>query len=193
MSCHRPTWSLPRGKTWSNSAPACCAKLALLRDNDFHGEGDLTAPPPPDIPNLPRTIKASVFFLFFAALAPAIAFGAVLTSATQGMLGATEVILATAVGGVAYAAPLRSAHVHPRVHRLRRDLHRDPLPDLHGSGSSLLRHLRVDRHLDLDHPHVRRRDLLLQPRGASSRSSRTRPSPRSSRASSASSPRRRSS
>ena len=42
-------------------------------------------------------------FLFFAALAPAIAFGAVLTSATGGILGATEVILATAVGGVAYA------------------------------------------------------------------------------------------
>ena len=50
-----------------------------------------------------RASQASVFFLFFAALAPAIAFGAVLTSATAGMLGATEVILATAVGGVAYA------------------------------------------------------------------------------------------
>ncbi|ACO61390.1 anion exchanger family [Micromonas commoda] len=46
---------------------------------------------------------ASVFFLFFAALAPAVAFGAVLTSATAGMLGATEVILATAIGGVLYA------------------------------------------------------------------------------------------
>lgn len=47
--------------------------------------------------------QASVFFLFFAALAPAVAFGAVLTSATAGMLGATEVILATAIGGVLYA------------------------------------------------------------------------------------------
>merc|ERR1719199_1289992 len=46
---------------------------------------------------------ASVFFLFFAALAPAIAFGAVLTSATNGMLGATEVIVSTAIGGILYA------------------------------------------------------------------------------------------
>lgn len=46
---------------------------------------------------------ASIFFLFFAALAPAVAFGAVLTSATAGMLGATEVILATAIGGVLYS------------------------------------------------------------------------------------------
>jgi hypothetical protein len=46
---------------------------------------------------------ASIFFLFFAALAPAVAFGAVLTSATAGMLGATEVILATAIGGVMYS------------------------------------------------------------------------------------------
>ena len=53
--------------------------------------------PPPFSP------QASIFFLFFAALAPAVAFGAVLTSATAGMLGATEVILATAIGGVLYA------------------------------------------------------------------------------------------
>ena len=46
---------------------------------------------------------ASIFFLFFAALAPAVAFGAVLTSATAGMLGATDVILATAIGGVLYS------------------------------------------------------------------------------------------
>jgi len=46
---------------------------------------------------------ASIFFLFFAALAPAIAFGAVLTSATNGMMGATEVIISTAIGGVIYA------------------------------------------------------------------------------------------
>ena len=44
-----------------------------------------------------------MFFLFFAALAPAIAFGAVLTSATNGMLGATEVIISTAIGGILYA------------------------------------------------------------------------------------------
>ena len=36
-------------------------------------------------------------------IAPAIAFGAVLTSATNGMLGATEVIISTAIGGVLYA------------------------------------------------------------------------------------------
>ena len=54
------------------------------------------------VPPLPSP-QASVFFLFFAALAPAVAFGAVLTSATAGMLGATEVILATAIGGVLYA------------------------------------------------------------------------------------------
>ena len=89
-------------KPGSNSA-LCCAKLALLATTTSTEKNKLTAPPPPDSPNLPRTIKASVFFLFFAALAPAIAFGAVLTSATQGMLGATEVILATAVGGVGYA------------------------------------------------------------------------------------------
>ena len=53
--------------------------------------------PPPFSP------QASIFFLFFAALAPAVAFGAVLTSATAGMLGATEVILATAIGGVLYS------------------------------------------------------------------------------------------
>jgi hypothetical protein len=44
-----------------------------------------------------------VCFLFFAALAPAIAFGAVLTGATNGMLGATEVIVGTAIGGIIYA------------------------------------------------------------------------------------------
>jgi hypothetical protein len=44
-----------------------------------------------------------VCFLFFAALAPAIAFGAVLTGATAGMLGATEVIVGTAIGGIIYA------------------------------------------------------------------------------------------
>ena len=54
--------------------------------------------PPPHIDK-----QASVFFLFFAALAPAIAFGAVLTSATNGMLGATEVIISTAIGGILYA------------------------------------------------------------------------------------------
>ena len=58
--------------------------------------------------------QASVFFLFFAALAPAVAFGAVLTSATAGMLGATEVILATAIGGVMYAVLCGQPHVHPR-------------------------------------------------------------------------------
>ena len=46
---------------------------------------------------------ASVFFLFFACLAPAIAFGGLLESLTGGAVGVTEMIVATALCGVAYA------------------------------------------------------------------------------------------
>ena len=46
---------------------------------------------------------ASVFFLFFACLAPAVAFGGLLSVLTGGTIGAIEMIVATAVCGTAYA------------------------------------------------------------------------------------------
>lgn len=46
---------------------------------------------------------ASVGFLFFACLAPAVAFGGLLAVLTDGQLGAVEMIVATAVCGVTYA------------------------------------------------------------------------------------------
>jgi mannitol/fructose-specific phosphotransferase system IIA component (Ntr-type) len=46
---------------------------------------------------------ASVFFLFFACLAPAIAFGGLLEVQTGGAVGVTEMIVATAICGVTYA------------------------------------------------------------------------------------------
>jgi len=46
---------------------------------------------------------ATVLFLFFACLAPSIAFGGLLAFLTDGEIGTVEAILATAIGGVAYA------------------------------------------------------------------------------------------
>ncbi len=46
---------------------------------------------------------ASVFFLFFACLAPAVAFGGLLSVLTDGAIGAIEMIVATTVCGIAYA------------------------------------------------------------------------------------------
>lgn len=46
---------------------------------------------------------ASVFFLFFACLAPAVAFGGLLSVLTEGSIGAIEMIVATAACGTAYA------------------------------------------------------------------------------------------
>ena len=46
---------------------------------------------------------ASIFFLFFACLAPAIAFGGLLEVQTDGAVGVTEMIVATAICGVSYA------------------------------------------------------------------------------------------
>ncbi|MCO4771038.1 MAG: HCO3- transporter [Deltaproteobacteria bacterium] len=46
---------------------------------------------------------ASIFFLFFACLAPAVAFGGLLAVLTNGSIGAVEMIVATAVCGVTYA------------------------------------------------------------------------------------------
>jgi len=46
---------------------------------------------------------ASVFFLFFACLAPTVAFGGLLTVMTDGQIGAIEMILSTAVCGTLYA------------------------------------------------------------------------------------------
>ncbi|MCK5797955.1 MAG: hypothetical protein KAI47_12255 [Deltaproteobacteria bacterium] len=50
----------------------------------------------------PKTL-ASVFFLFFACFAPAVAFGGLLSELTGGAIGAIEMIVATALAGVAYA------------------------------------------------------------------------------------------
>lgn len=48
-------------------------------------------------------IVASAAFLFFACLAPAIAFGGLMSDLTGGQIGAVEMIVATAGCGVAYA------------------------------------------------------------------------------------------
>ena len=46
---------------------------------------------------------ASIFFLYFACLAPAIAFGGLLEIQTGGAVGVTEMIVATAICGTIYA------------------------------------------------------------------------------------------
>ena len=46
---------------------------------------------------------SSTFFLFFACLAPAVAFGGLLTVSTGGMMGTVEALGATAIGGFIYA------------------------------------------------------------------------------------------
>jgi hypothetical protein len=46
---------------------------------------------------------ASTLFLFFACLAPAIAFGALFDKGTDGQLGAFEMILSSAMSGIVYA------------------------------------------------------------------------------------------
>ena len=46
---------------------------------------------------------ATILFLFFACLAPSIAFGGLLAFLTDGEIGAVEALLATAIGGVVYA------------------------------------------------------------------------------------------
>lgn len=46
---------------------------------------------------------ASVVFLFFACIAPAIAFGALLSQKTSGAIGVLEMILGTAICGIVYA------------------------------------------------------------------------------------------
>lgn len=48
-------------------------------------------------------VPAATLFLFFACLAPAIAFGGLMSSATDGAIGVMEMILATAACGVIYA------------------------------------------------------------------------------------------
>jgi hypothetical protein len=52
--------------------------------------------------NCQKTI-ASIFFLFFACLSPAIAFGGLFDSGTGGQLGAVEMILSSALSGIIYA------------------------------------------------------------------------------------------
>ncbi|MBW2161517.1 MAG: hypothetical protein JRH14_16375, partial [Deltaproteobacteria bacterium] len=46
---------------------------------------------------------ATILFVFFACLAPSIAFGGLLAFLTDGEIGTVEAILATAIGGVVYA------------------------------------------------------------------------------------------
>ena len=46
---------------------------------------------------------ATILFLFFACLAPSIAFGGLLAFLTDGEIGTVEAVLATAIGGVTYA------------------------------------------------------------------------------------------
>lgn len=49
-------------------------------------------------------VLSSTFFLFFACLAPAVAFGGLLGTVTAGAMGTIEMIAATAVCGIIYAA-----------------------------------------------------------------------------------------
>ncbi|GAB0490787.1 hypothetical protein MMPV_002025 [Pyropia vietnamensis] len=51
----------------------------------------------------PRS-AATVVFIYFTALAPAVAFGALTSIATGGVLGVNETLLSAAVGGLVYAA-----------------------------------------------------------------------------------------
>lgn len=46
---------------------------------------------------------ATVFFLFFACLAPAVGFGSVLSAATGGQMGVLETVASTSLSGVLYA------------------------------------------------------------------------------------------
>ncbi len=48
-------------------------------------------------------VLASVVFLFFACLAPAIAFGGLMSVVTDGAIGVVEMIVATSLCGVVYA------------------------------------------------------------------------------------------
>ncbi|MFA5505753.1 MAG: sodium bicarbonate transporter family protein [Vulcanimicrobiota bacterium] len=48
-------------------------------------------------------VVAAVFFLFFACLAPAIAFGGLLSVLTKGEIGAIEMLVATTVCGIVYS------------------------------------------------------------------------------------------
>ncbi|MHC4910549.1 MAG: PTS sugar transporter subunit IIA, partial [Planctomycetota bacterium] len=50
----------------------------------------------------PKTV-ATTLFLFFACVAPAVAFGGLMATLTGGEIGAMEMIVATAVGGTVYA------------------------------------------------------------------------------------------
>ena len=49
-----------------------------------------------------KTLSSS-FFLFFACLAPAVAFGGLLATATSGAMGTVETVGATALGGILYS------------------------------------------------------------------------------------------
>ena len=52
---------------------------------------------------LSAKVPAATLFLFFACVAPAIAFGGLMSAATDGAIGVMEMILATAACGTVYA------------------------------------------------------------------------------------------
>jgi len=46
---------------------------------------------------------SSIFFLFYACIAPAVAFGGLLGGVTNGLMGTVETVGATAIGGILYS------------------------------------------------------------------------------------------
>ena len=52
---------------------------------------------------LDSKVVAAVFFLFFACIAPAIAFGGLLSVLTKGEIGAVEMLVSTAICGIVYS------------------------------------------------------------------------------------------
>ncbi|MEO0814538.1 MAG: PTS sugar transporter subunit IIA, partial [Myxococcota bacterium] len=50
----------------------------------------------------PKALAATIF-LFFACIAPTVAFGGLMTTLTGGQIGAMEMLIATSIGGIVYA------------------------------------------------------------------------------------------
>jgi hypothetical protein len=55
------------------------------------------------IVNQPRKVISVTFYLFFACLANAIAFGSLSGILTDGQIGVIEMLIATAIGGIIYS------------------------------------------------------------------------------------------
>ncbi|MEZ6046005.1 MAG: PTS sugar transporter subunit IIA [Planctomycetaceae bacterium] len=81
-----------------------------------------------------KTIASSVF-LFFACLAPAITFGGIMGKATDGSIGAVEMLVATAICGLIYAADWWATNDDSGWNRSDARLHPDSVPTLHQLGS----------------------------------------------------------